>query len=115
MENVENIIQSETPPGDEDQFPAIGHVYEVNFGVFRADLHFESETRMTYTRPDGGSATVKTTVTKIRPGVYMVYWQEEDKTTVVHVEDYENGIAYTNITQNDMTFDNLQGTLKKLK
>ncbi|MGE5382268.1 MAG: MoaF-related domain-containing protein [Omnitrophica WOR_2 bacterium] len=114
MPNVDNIHYSPSC-GDEDQFPGVGHVYEVDFSVFRANLYFESETKMTYTRPDGGSQTVKTTVTKIRPGVYMVYWQEADKSTVVHVEDYENGIVYTNITQNDMQFDNLKGTLKKLK
>jgi hypothetical protein len=114
MENVDKI-QYKSSYGAEGQFPAVGHVYEVNFGVFVADLYFESETKMTYTLPDGTSETVKTTITQIRPGVYMVYWQEADKTTVVHVEDYENGVVYTNITRNDMRFDNLKGTLKKLK
>ena len=114
MASTENLPQK-APHGAEGQFPAVGHVYQVDFGVFVADLHFESETKMTYTLPDGGSETVKTTVIQIRSGVYMVYWQESNKSTVVHIEDYEKGIVYTNITQNDLTFENLKGTLKKLK
>ncbi len=100
-------------------FPAVGHVYEAHFGSWVHHLHFTSETVMTLMTAEGpfkGNAeTVQITVTPIRPGVFMICWQEADKTTVVHIEDYENGIVYTNITQRSGTFLCRKGTLKKLR
>ncbi len=100
-------------------FPAVGHVYEANFGSWVHHLHFESETVMTLTTADGPfkgtSETVQIAVTPIRPGVFLTSWQEKDKTTVVHVEDYENSIVHTNITEHSGAFIRLRGTLKKLQ
>ena len=100
-------------------FPAIGHVYEANFGSWVHHLHYESETVMTLTIAEGPfegtSETVQITVTPIRPGVFMVCWQEKDKTTVVHVEDFENGIVHTNITERSGAYIRRSGTLKKLR
>ncbi len=45
----------------------------------------------------------------------MVSWQEASKATVVHIEDFENEIVYTNITMPDNTFVQLKGTLKKVQ
>jgi hypothetical protein len=100
-------------------FPAVGHVYEVNFGSWVHHLYFESETVMTLTTAwgpyKGTSETVQIAVTLIRPGVFMVCWQEADKTTAVHVEDFENGIVHTNITERGGAFIRASGTLKKLR
>jgi hypothetical protein len=101
------------------RFPAVGHVYEVNFGSWIHHLHFESETVMTLTTAEGlfegSSEIVQIAVTPIRPGVFMVCWQEADKTTVVHVEDFENGIVHTNITERSGAFIRRSGTLKKVR
>jgi hypothetical protein len=97
-----------------DAFPGLGHVVQVDFGN-KWDLHFTSLTQMTYTpagHPIGDGETVKIAVTPIRPGVFMVTWQEGDGTTVVHVEDYENGVLFTNIGTADHQFFNRKGTLK---
>ena len=52
-------------------FPAVGHVYEANFGSWVHHLHFESETVMTLTTAEGPfkgtSETVQIAVTPIRP------------------------------------------------
>jgi hypothetical protein len=100
-------------------FPAVGHVYEANFGSWVHHLRFESEAVMILTNAEGPfagiSETVQITVTSIRPGVFMICWQEADKTTVVHVEDFENGIVYTNITERGGAFICRRGTLKKLQ
>jgi hypothetical protein len=100
-------------------FPAVGHVYEANFGSWVHHLHFASETVMTLTNAEGpfagSSETVQIAVTPIRPGVFMICWQEADKTTVVHVEDFENGIVYTNITQPRGGFLHRSGTLKQVR
>jgi hypothetical protein len=97
-------------------FPAVGHVYEANFGSWVHHLHFESETVMTLTTAEGISETVQIAVTPIRPGVFLICWQEANKTTVVHVEDYENGIVHTNITTGRSgAFIRRSGTLKKVQ
>jgi hypothetical protein len=101
------------------RFPAVGHVYEAHFGSWVHHLHFESETVMTLTNTQGPfkgtSETVQIAVTPIRPGVFMISWQETDKTTVVHVEDYENSIVHTNITERSGAFMRRSGTLKQLQ
>jgi len=100
-------------------FPAVGHVYEAHFGSWVHHLYFESETVMTLTTAAGPVTgtfdTVQIAVTPIRPGVFMICWQEADKTTVVHVEDFENGIVHTNITERSGAFIRRSGTLKKLQ
>jgi hypothetical protein len=74
---------------------------------------------MTLTNAEGPfkgiSETVQISVTPIRPGVFMISWQEADKTTVVHVEDFENGIVHTNVTEPNGAFLRRSGTLKKLQ
>jgi hypothetical protein len=102
------------------QFPAIGHTYRVDFGAFVVELYFESDTKLTYTgiRKDGSrgaSETVAISVTFLRENLFMVTWQEADKTTVVHVEDYENNIIYTNITDADNKFEKFKGSVTLLK
>lgn len=98
-------------------FPGLGHTVQVDFGN-KWDLHFHSMTEMVFTpagQPESEGGKVKIAVTPIRPGVFMVTWQEEDNTTVVHVEDYEKGILFTNIGTPDGKFYNLKGTLKIVK
>ncbi|QCJ01064.1 MoaF-related domain-containing protein [Agrobacterium larrymoorei] len=96
---------------NEISFPAVGHAYEVDFGggnAFR--IAFNSNTEMVFTRlvePNKGSVeTVRFTHKPIRDDVFLVYWQEADKTTVVHVEDFGKGEIYTNITGPDGSFYN---------
>ena len=100
-------------------FPAIGHVYEANFGSWVFHLHFKSKTVMTitnFTGPlKGVSETVQIAVTLIRPGVFMISWQEADKTTVVHIQDIEYGIVHTNVTEPNGVFINHSGTLKEVQ
>jgi hypothetical protein len=100
-------------------FPAIGRVYEANFGSWVFHLYFASETVMTITNAQdpfkGTSETVQIAVTPIRPGVFMICWQEADKTTVVHIEDFENGIVHTNVTEPNGVFIQHSGTLKEVQ
>jgi hypothetical protein len=97
----------------------IGKKFKANFGgefVFQLDFH--SDTEMTYAplleNGLGALKTVRTTMVEIRPNVYMVYWKEISNTTVVHVEDFENGVAHTNITVDKDTFLNFSGTLTEI-
>ncbi|MES2003313.1 MAG: MoaF N-terminal domain-containing protein [Bacteroidota bacterium] len=55
-------------------------------------------------------------MTEVRSNVYMVTWVEPDtKNTVTHLEDFENNIAYTNITDvASKQFYNLKGTIERI-
>lgn len=105
---------------DAEVFPAVGHTYEVDYGGdFLVRLEFKSVTALTIYGMKGKYAdfveNVAIMVTPIRPGVFMVAWQEENKTTVAHVEDFENGIIYANITQPGNVFLRLQGFFRLIK
>src|ERR1700730_9339147 len=96
-------------------FPGVGHRYFVDFVAFRVELDFASETSLTYYNLDQsgnkvGSETVTIKVEAITDGIFLVTWQESDKTTVVHIEDYVRNTIVTNITASDQTFDQFHGT-----
>jgi hypothetical protein len=109
------------PTGKEGQiisqkFPATGHRYLVDFQAFLVELFFESETSLTYTgvRPDGSrgnSETVSITIEPIRDRLFLVTWQESDKTTVVHLEDYKMNTIITNITDPGGVFAKYHGRM----
>jgi hypothetical protein len=101
------------------RFPGVGHRYFVDFVAFQVELDFTSETPLTYYNLDKdgnkvGSETVTIKVEPITDGSFLVTWQESDKTTVVHIEDYNRHTIVTNITNPDLTFDQFHGKFRKL-
>lgn len=102
-----------------DTFPGVGHRYLVDFVDFRVELFFGSETSLTYTgiRADGshaGSATVTIAIQPVRDQLFLVSWQEADKTTVVHLEDYKTNTITTHITSADNRFRIYHGTMTQI-
>ena len=98
-------------------FPAAGHIYEVDYGGdLLVRFNFHSISSMTIYGMKGKYKdfveTVKIEVTLIRPKVFMVAWQEENKTTVVHIEDFENNLIYANITKPGNEFLRIQGPFR---
>lgn len=94
---------------DTDVFPATGHVYRVDFGSGNAfDIDFTSDHSMTFTKrqpPSRGQVeTIRFDHRRIREGLYLVRWQEADRTTVVHLEDFARERVYTHITRPDGSF-----------
>lgn len=102
-----------------DAFPGVGHYYRVDFVAFRVELHFISETSMTYAGigDDGQPGTptpVTITIRPIRDQLFLVTWQEDDSTTVVHLEDYKENTIVTHITSpGDKANPNLQFSIFK--
>ena len=86
-----------------DAFPGVGHRYRVDFEAFRTELHFISETSMTYARigSDGNAGPPTEGTIAIRPIrdlLFLVTWQEANSATVVHLEDYKENTIVTHIT-----------------
>lgn len=117
-----NLVAAQSPdahavdtvrPGE---FPAVGKSYDVDFGNQRFRLDFLSETEMRFTSPDGKNTdTVKITVTRIRPDVFMVYWSRRPGQHALHVQDYGSHLAYTNIFLQDGTASRAKGPLTPVK
>lgn len=67
---------------------------------------------MTFTSPGGNNTqTVQITVTRIRPDVYMVFWSRKAGQYVIHIEDFGNKVAYSNIFLPDGSVQRLKGAL----
>ena len=103
-------------------YPAPGHVYEMDFGDFAFLFDYDANgkdvtfTEAPSTKPMGISKeTVTYTAVPIRPHVFMVTWVEDNRSTIVHVEDFEKGLVYTNCTLPDLTFLTRKGTLRKVR
>lgn len=102
-----------------EKFPGLGHRYFVDFQAFQVELDFTSQTSLTYYNLDkegkrGGSETVTIKIEPITHDIFLVTWQESDKTTVVHIEDYGRLTIVTNITGPDLSFSQFHGTVKQL-
>jgi hypothetical protein len=100
-------------------FPFVGHHYSVDFQKFKVQLFFSSETSMTYVgvKSDGSLGapeTVQIKVEEARPNLFLVTWQEADKTTVVHLEDYDAQTIITNITNPDNSFEQYHGVFREI-
>ena len=93
----------------------IGNKFQADFGSTVLELFFETETTLTYKvikgENPGREETVEITMIEIRPNVYMVTWQENDQTTVTHIEDFEEQKVFSSITLPDSTFITLTGDL----
>lgn len=96
----------------------IGHTYVFDIGVAEIEQRYESAQRMHYkvlTGPRAGvEATVPIDIKLIRPGVFLVSWQEDDQTTVVHVEDFDAGVFHTHVTMPDNTFRRFTGKMRRI-
>ena len=98
------------------RFPGVGHRY---FVAFRVELDFASDTSLTYYNLDDngqkvGSETVTIAVEPIAEHIFLVTWQEADKSTVVHVENYASHTIVTTITGSDLSFNQYHGTFREL-
>jgi hypothetical protein len=104
------------PISGDKEFVAVGKSYNVDFGDQKFRLDFKSAKEMVFTSPDGkNTANVDITVTPIGNDVYMIYWSRRAGQHVVHVDDFRNGIAYTNIFLPDGTASRRKGTLVETK
>jgi len=104
------------PQSTDAEFSAVGKSYNVDFGDQKFRLDFTSAREMHFTSPDGkNTATVPITVTPVGNDVYMIYWSRRAGQHVIHVDDFRNGVAYTNIFLPDGTASRRKGSLTEIK
>lgn len=103
----------------ESPFPAVGRKLLVTFPAFRAELHFHSSSSLTWylLNADGSKGRSERVDIRVQPvgdRLFLVTWQEANKTTVVQVEDFARKVIFTNITRPDGTFIQSRGTFVEL-
>ena len=89
-----------------ENIAVIGHKFVYNFGpnaiyelYFVDPKHLEVTVVADASYPKGTLNKFDIDMNEIRPNVYIVTWIEpKTGNTVTHVEDYEQCIAFTNIT-----------------
>lgn len=97
-------------------YPAIGRTVQVDFEGNKFDLNFRDNKTMSFQGAEGRFAgiadNVQYTATEVAPYVFMVYWHEpKEGANVVHLQNYNNHIVYTNISSKEGSFVNMKGTL----
>lgn len=99
-------------------FP-IGRRFLASFPEFRFEVYFRSARELTWTRilADGGPGASETVAINVEPvcgAVFVVSWQELNRTTVVAVQDFGKHEALTHITRADQSFLRARGSLREV-
>ena len=104
------LAQVEGPPGD----PAPGRTYEIDLDGTAMLVRLDSESRATILRRSAGSPDLShLPVTHLRPHLLMVVWQGADRTTHVHVYDFESGQAHSVVSYADRRVHRARGTVRQ--
>jgi hypothetical protein len=109
-----------TPPiTDATEIP-IGCAFEVAYPMFRSRITFVSKSQLNFNIFEGPYAgtteTVEYQVINLRPGLFVVTWQEHSKGTVVQVDDFAEGKVHANITLPDdaSAFVRMTGVIREI-
>lgn len=100
-------------------FPGTGGKFLADFQKFKFEHEYSPGTlKWTTINADGtrGASQTETIKTQeISDRIFMVSWQEANKSTVVQIQDYGKQRVYTNLTLPDGTFIQLQGSFVPVK
>jgi hypothetical protein len=94
---------------------APGRTYEVDLGGTATHVRLDSQSTVTVLRRSAGSPDLsQLPVTHLRPHQLMVAWQEADRTTNVHVYDFESGQAHAVVSDADGRVHRAKGTVRRV-
>ena len=105
LEMSAKVFKGEMDWGLKSPYPAIGNKVEVNFGETLFVLDIKDNLHMSFISQSGAADTVDYSITEIAKNIFMVFWHEPYLgDNVVHIQDYNTGIVYTNIAKPDGQF-----------
>lgn len=99
-------------------YPVIGQNVTVDFDSLKFNLDFTDHKNMTFSSINDPSLSEKVQYTpiEIAKNIFMVYWHEEQSgDNVVHIQDYNRDLVYTNIASKDASFSHLKGKISGVK
>jgi hypothetical protein len=95
--------------------PTPGRTYEIDLGGTATRVQLDSESRITIL---GASANARSLshipVTHLKPQMLMFTWQEADRTTNVHVYDFESGEAHAVVSHYNRNVHSARGTVRRV-
>jgi molybdenum cofactor biosynthesis MoaF-like protein len=101
-------------PSDDSPDPASGRTYEVHFGETTTRVRLDSESRLTILRGSASASDLsRIPVTHLRPRQLMITWQEADRTTNVHVYDFDTGEAHAVVSYANRSVHRVRGTVRR--
>ena len=95
-------------------YPPVGETWIFDIGPAQIEHHYTPDREMRYLILTGHFAGATETVAidvKEVPGGFLVGWQEANKTTVVHWEDFGNGVFESFATLPDHEFVHFSGKM----
>ncbi|HZY19194.1 MAG TPA: hypothetical protein VFE82_11995 [Ramlibacter sp.] len=94
----------------------LGHVFDIDFTQFTPRIGFDSTSELTFEMIGSQFAGMKETVRheaiNVRPGLFVVTWQEKPKATAVQVEEFAQAVVHTNIINPDGAFLRMSGKIQ---
>jgi hypothetical protein len=100
-----------------NDFSIIGRTFLADFGEKALTLFYKNNNELILTEVKGSKVgriqRLPVSIIELRPNLFMVNWQEENKLTVTDIEDYEKGVVYANMTTPNDNFISIKGTLKE--
>jgi hypothetical protein len=93
----------------------VGLTFDVTFDAFSVRLTTLPDSQIRFRIPEGPyarSEVVRIDAKAIRPGVFLVSWVEASGATVVHVEDFADGMLYSHATLPDGAFLRMQAPIR---
>ena len=108
----------ETHPAAPDESlpdPAPGRTYEILLGETATRVRLDSASRVTILRRSDGSRDLsRIPITHLKPQLLLVTWQEADRTTHVHVYDFESGEAHAVVSYANRSVQSAKGSLRRV-
>lgn len=94
--------------------PTPGRTYEILIDGAATRVRLDSESRATILRGSAGSRDLsRLLITYLKPWLLMITWQESDRTTNVHVYDFESGQAHAVVSYADRRVYRARGTVRR--
>ncbi|MGF6771912.1 hypothetical protein P3T18_004399 [Paraburkholderia sp. GAS199] len=99
--------------------PFAGKSFEVRYeGLTALNIYADDGVSMRYEITEGPYAGaqghVQYTWHQVAPRTYAIVWQENDRSTVVHIDDFGNGTSLSFFTTAQLDLHRLQGSLRQL-
>lgn len=101
--------------------PFVGRTFRIDYGEAMTVLNIYAEDGRTMRYEvltgafAGASAEVRYEAVEIGLGLYVLSWQEADKGTVVHVDDFSGGTSRSFYTTAAHDFVHMAGTLTRVQ
>jgi len=98
----------------------VGHTFRIQYGPAMTVLNTYAEDgrtmryEVTEGEYAGATAEVLYTAVVLAPGLFALSWQEADKGTVVHIDNFAAGTSRTFYTTAELGFLRMEGSLTQL-